>query len=440
MKVLERQILPNIRDTVAPHMDTLQFTYQPNFSVDDALIYMLHRAYSYLDTPDASVRLMFFEFTSAFNTIRSVLLGEKMRRMEVEDSLVQWCLDYLSHRPQSCVSDTILSSTGAPQGTVLAPFLYTIYTADFQHNSGNCFLQKFADDTAVVGLIRGDEEPRLIGCIPVTSRSRLPPPAGVNMAAVDVIVEKLAAFWRRRIVRQNFPWMFLLISAVGSVLKELQLVPQTYFSSSRNVLNVYFVKVSWGWTLLLLTPFLLLSSSSFSRNVSFLTRRLLSLVVATAIWYVCTETFFYVEDATGSCFESDPGGDVKKEFTSKASCRRAGYQWHSYDISGHSFILVYSSLFIMEEMAPMTSMKAARMSALPKMILNLLYVALNLIVTIWVWMFVCTSVYFHDLSHKLLGTLCGLAGWFVTYRFWYLKSLSPGLPPQRQSKEQKQHA
>ncbi|XP_034031453.1 laminin subunit beta-4 [Thalassophryne amazonica] len=86
-----------------------------------------------------------------------------MRRMEVDASVVQWCVDYLSHRPrfvrlQSCVSDTILSSTGAPQGTVLAPFLYTIYTADFKHNTSNCFLQKFSDDTAVVNLIQGQDE------------------------------------------------------------------------------------------------------------------------------------------------------------------------------------------------------------------------------------------------------------------------------------------
>ncbi|KAI3367324.1 hypothetical protein L3Q82_008367 [Scortum barcoo] len=45
---------------------------------------MLHRTYTHLDTPDASVRFIFFDFTSAFNTIRPGLLGEKMRRMEVD--------------------------------------------------------------------------------------------------------------------------------------------------------------------------------------------------------------------------------------------------------------------------------------------------------------------------------------------------------------------
>ncbi|KAJ4935062.1 fat storage-inducing transmembrane protein 2 [Gymnodraco acuticeps] len=260
------------------------------------------------------------------------------------------------------------------------------------------------------------------------------------MAAVDVIVDNLVTLWRIPSIRQNFHWIFLLISVVGSVLKELELVPQTYFSSTRNALNVYFVKVSWGWTLLLLTPFLLLSNSSFSRSVSFLCRRLLSLAVATAVWYAFTETFFYIEDATGSCYETDALDVVNKEFVSKASCRRAGFLWDGYDISGHSFILAYSALFIVEETAPMASLRTAKLSALPRMVLNLLYVALNLIVIVWVWMFACTSVYFHDPSHKLLGTICGLIAWYLTYRVWYLKPFSPGLPPQRHPKERKQHA
>ncbi|XP_062867215.1 dual specificity testis-specific protein kinase 1 [Trichomycterus rosablanca] len=51
-----------------------------------------------------------------------------------------------------------MCSTGAPQGTVLAPFLFNIYTSDFRYNSGTCHLQKFSDDTAIVGCIRNGLE------------------------------------------------------------------------------------------------------------------------------------------------------------------------------------------------------------------------------------------------------------------------------------------
>ncbi|XP_005811141.1 fat storage-inducing transmembrane protein 2 [Xiphophorus maculatus] len=255
------------------------------------------------------------------------------------------------------------------------------------------------------------------------------------MAAMDVIVERLMSVWRIPAVRQSFPWLFLFMSLLGSILKELDLVPQSYFSSSKNFVNLYFVKVSWGWTLLLLTPFLLFSSSD-NQSRSALFKRLLALAVATAVWYVCTGTFLYIEDVTGSCFDSKTAS-IANEFTSKAACRRAGFHWQGHDISGHSFILSYSSLLIMEEISAMTVLKKVR---LHRTLLNLLYLALNLIVATWVWMFACTSVYFHNPQDKLLGTACGLLGWYLTYRYWYQKPFSPGLPPQRQEKEQKQRA
>lgn len=83
--------------------------------------------------------------------------------MQVDPLLVSWITDYLTDRPQfvrlgTNTSDTVTSSTGAPQGTVLAPLLFTLYTADFRHNTELCHVQKFSDDTAIVGCIRGGDE------------------------------------------------------------------------------------------------------------------------------------------------------------------------------------------------------------------------------------------------------------------------------------------
>lgn len=68
-------------------MDPLLFSYQPNVGADGALIYMLQRTRRHLDSTDATVKIMFFDFSSAFDTNQPVLLGEKMRTMQVESAL-----------------------------------------------------------------------------------------------------------------------------------------------------------------------------------------------------------------------------------------------------------------------------------------------------------------------------------------------------------------
>ncbi|KAI4892845.1 hypothetical protein NFI96_004933 [Prochilodus magdalenae] len=164
MKTMERLVLEQLRPTVQPLLDPLQFAYQPRLGVEDAIIYLLNRVYAHLDKPASTVRVMFFDFSSAFNTIQPALLGDKLNVMQVEAPLVSWIVDYLTGRPQyvrlqHCVSDRVVSNTGAPQGTVLSPFLFTLYTTDFNYCTETCHLQKFSDDSAVVGCIsRGDED------------------------------------------------------------------------------------------------------------------------------------------------------------------------------------------------------------------------------------------------------------------------------------------
>lgn len=163
MKTLERMILDQIRPSVSTFLDPLRFAYQPHLGVDDAIIFLLNRLYTHLDQTASSVRIMFFDFSSAFDTIKPALLGGKLTEMQVDAPLVSWMIDYLTGRPQyvrlqSCVSDRVVSNTGAPQGTVLSPFLFTLYTTDFSYRSESRHLQKFSDDSAIVGCVSGGEE------------------------------------------------------------------------------------------------------------------------------------------------------------------------------------------------------------------------------------------------------------------------------------------
>ncbi|TWW70659.1 hypothetical protein D4764_17G0001420 [Takifugu flavidus] len=144
-------------------MDSLQFEYRPGIGVDDAVIYLLHRSLSHLESTGSTVTVMFFDFSSAFNTIQPSLLRGQMEGAGVDCHLAAWTTDYLTNRLQyvrlrDCESDVVVCSTGAPQGTVLSPFLFTLCTSDFSHNSDSCHLQKFSNDTTIVGRVSEGNE------------------------------------------------------------------------------------------------------------------------------------------------------------------------------------------------------------------------------------------------------------------------------------------
>ena len=78
-------------------------------------------------------------------------------------SLCSWVLDFLTDRPQTVrvgtrTSGTSTVSTGTPQGCVLSPLLYTLFTYDCASTQRNTTIIKFADDTTVIGLITGGVE------------------------------------------------------------------------------------------------------------------------------------------------------------------------------------------------------------------------------------------------------------------------------------------
>ncbi|KAI3367289.1 hypothetical protein L3Q82_008332 [Scortum barcoo] len=66
---------------------------------------------------------------------------------------INFCVETTVPTKRDCVSDVVVCSTGAPQGTVLSPFLFTLYTSDFTYSTDSCHLQKFSDDTAIVGCV-----------------------------------------------------------------------------------------------------------------------------------------------------------------------------------------------------------------------------------------------------------------------------------------------
>ncbi len=163
MKCFERLVMHNIKTSIPNTLDPLQFAYRPNRSTDDAISSTLHLALTHLENKDSYVRMLFIDFSSAFNTIIPQQLINKLSLLGLNNSLCNWILDFLTGRPQSVrvghnTSSTTTLSTGAPQGCVLSPLLFTLLTHDCTAKFSSNHIIKFADDTSVVGLISNNDE------------------------------------------------------------------------------------------------------------------------------------------------------------------------------------------------------------------------------------------------------------------------------------------
>ncbi len=137
-KCFEKLIRDHICSVLPASLDPLQFAYRRNRSTDDAIAFTLHTALSHLENKNTYVRMLFVDYSSAFNTIVPATLVEKLQTLGLNRSLCSWILDFLTGRSQvvrmgNNTSSPLTLNTGAPQGCVLSPLLYSLYTHDYSY-------------------------------------------------------------------------------------------------------------------------------------------------------------------------------------------------------------------------------------------------------------------------------------------------------------------
>ncbi len=69
VKSFEGLVLAHLKDITGTLLDPLQFAYRANRSVDDAVNMGLHYILQHLDKPGTYARILFVDFSPAFNTI-----------------------------------------------------------------------------------------------------------------------------------------------------------------------------------------------------------------------------------------------------------------------------------------------------------------------------------------------------------------------------------
>ena len=103
------------------------------------------------------VRALFLDFSSTFNTID---VSKLIQRLSHLDSRVVNCVhSLLTNRVQytqtgtDTISSKTITNTRTPQGTVLSPVLFTIYTDVHRTESSQFYIIKLADDTVLLAYI-----------------------------------------------------------------------------------------------------------------------------------------------------------------------------------------------------------------------------------------------------------------------------------------------
>ncbi len=82
-KCFEKLIRDYICSVLPASLDLLQLAYCSNCSTDDAIAFTLHTALSHLENKNTYVRMLFVDYSSAFNTIVAATLVLRSSRLWV---------------------------------------------------------------------------------------------------------------------------------------------------------------------------------------------------------------------------------------------------------------------------------------------------------------------------------------------------------------------
>ena len=100
----------HILQVTAPGLDENQFAYRPKRGAEDSLLTLLHRIFKHLDKQDVYARVLFIDFSSAFNTIQPHIMVNNLLQLNIPEITCLWILEFLTNRKQSVRVNSVLSS------------------------------------------------------------------------------------------------------------------------------------------------------------------------------------------------------------------------------------------------------------------------------------------------------------------------------------------
>lgn len=151
-KVAEFFLCKFFNEHFSKYLDRNQFGSTAKRSTTLALIKFSHFLFSESDKPHNILRILFVDFTKAFDLVDSNVLYKKFTDLNFPPHITTWFLSFLVDRRQyvrvgNLTSSIVSTHAGTPQGTLSGPNDFRLLINDL---SFNLFYEKYVDDTTAV--------------------------------------------------------------------------------------------------------------------------------------------------------------------------------------------------------------------------------------------------------------------------------------------------